>query len=60
MPGQVRIRVRYRKYATPWFDHLFVSQDEMAALLTGTGWVVRQFVDSDAASYIAIIEKGGH
>lgn len=59
MPGQVRIRVRYRKYATPWFDYLFVSQDEMAALTTGTGWVVRQFVDSDAASYIAIIEKGG-
>jgi len=59
MPGQVRIRVRYRQYATPWFNYLFVSQDEMAALLTGTGWVVNQFVDSETGSYIAVIEKGG-
>jgi len=55
----VRIRVRYRQYATPWFNYLFVSQDEMAALLTGTGWMVNQFVDSETGSYIAVIEKGG-
>lgn len=59
MPGQVRIRVRYRNYATPWFDYLFVSRDEMAALLMGTGWIVNQVMDSGTASYIAIIEKGG-
>jgi hypothetical protein len=25
MPGQARIRVRYKKYVTPWFDLLMVS-----------------------------------
>jgi SAM-dependent methyltransferase len=29
LPGQARIRVRYKKYATPWFDHLMVSADEL-------------------------------
>jgi SAM-dependent methyltransferase len=59
LPGQVRIRARYRKYATPWFDYLFVSQEELAALLVGTGWIINRVVGSDTASYIAIIEKGG-
>ena len=57
MAGQLRIRVRYRKYATTWFDYLLVSQDEMRAILDGTDWTVARFVDSDAAPYIAILEK---
>ncbi len=57
-PGQVRIRVRYRKYVNPWFDYLFVSKKEMEQLLEGTGWTVTRFLDSEGAVYIAIIEKG--
>jgi SAM-dependent methyltransferase len=55
--GQVRIRVRYRKYVNPWFDYWFVSKDEMERLLEGTGWIVRHYLDSDDARYVAIIEK---
>ena len=29
MSGQLRIRMRYQKYATPWFDYLLVSTEEM-------------------------------
>jgi SAM-dependent methyltransferase len=57
LPGQIRMRVRYKRYATPWFDYLMVCQAEMKALLAGTGWVVCHFIDSGAATYIAIIEK---
>ena len=57
MGGQVRIRVRFEKYATPWFDYLFVSKEEMEEILKGTGWKVKQFIDSGNALYIAIIEK---
>ena len=32
MPGGLRIRVRYHAYATPWFDYLIVSPDEMQAI----------------------------
>ena len=29
MPGQVKIRIRYRSLATPWFDYLLASKKEM-------------------------------
>ena len=45
MPGQLRIRVRYKKYVTPWFDYLVVSKQE--TILKGTGWTVKRFLDSD-------------
>ncbi len=58
MPGQVSIRIRYRKYATPWFEYLLVSKPEMARILRGTGWKVRRFLESaKSPAYIGIIEK---
>ncbi len=57
MAGQVRIRVRYLKYATPWFDYLFVSRAEMRAILDGTGWKVRHILSSRSPAYVAVIEK---
>jgi len=59
MCGQVRLRVRYKKYATPWFDYVLVSEDEMKHILKGTGWQVKGFLDSDDPMYVAIIEKEG-
>lgn len=56
MGGQVRLRVRYRNYATPWFDYLLVSRDEMRGIMEGTGWRVTHFTDSGAI-YCAVIEK---
>jgi SAM-dependent methyltransferase len=58
MAGQIRLRVRYKTYATPWFDYLFVSQDEMRGLLGDTGWRVERFVDADPGGYIAVICAG--
>lgn len=57
MAGRVRIRVRYHKYVTPWFDYLFVSRNEMARILCGTGWAVRRFVPPHGALYVAVIVK---
>ena len=57
MPGQVRIRVRYGKYRSSWFDYLFVSKDEMQTIFDGTGWRIRRLIDTDDSVYIAIIEK---
>lgn len=58
MPGQVRMRVRHRKYATPWFDYLLASRNEMRKILRDTGWRVRRFI-GPGVQYIAIIEKEG-
>ncbi|OLD35277.1 MAG: hypothetical protein AUI50_02790 [Crenarchaeota archaeon 13_1_40CM_2_52_14] len=57
MAGELRIRVRYKKYATPWFDYLIVSKKEMKQMLVGTGWKVKRFVSSKGPVYVGIIEK---
>lgn len=57
MAGQIRLRVRYKKYVTPWFDYLLVSKEEMENILEGTGWEINRFIDSDSPLYIAIIDK---
>jgi SAM-dependent methyltransferase len=58
MAGQLRIRVRYREYATPWFDYLLVSKREMRDILKGTGWRLKRTLDSSRSpAYIAVIER---
>jgi len=59
MGGQVRIRVRYGKLKSPWFDYLFVSRDELVDIVAGTGWRVDRTIDGSGSSYIAVIEKTG-
>jgi hypothetical protein len=55
--GQVRLRVRYRKYVNPWFDYLFVSRAELEQLLSESGWAVERYLDADGPIYIAVIRK---
>lgn len=58
MPGQVRIRVRYRNYVGRWFDYLLVSPDEMTEIVTGTGWSVSCFIKSNKSPlYIGILRR---
>jgi SAM-dependent methyltransferase len=57
MAGQLRLRIRHRSYATPWFDYLIVSPQELVELLDGTGWHVSRLLDGDAGLYTAVIEK---
>jgi hypothetical protein len=57
MSGQIRIRVRYQTYVTPWFDYLLVSPDEMKELVEGTGWRVAEQYLSKGPVYSAVIER---
>ena len=57
MGGQVRIRVRYQKYKGRWFYFLMVSKEEMAQILSNTGWKVQEFLDRGTSYYTAIIKK---
>ena len=56
MSGQIRIRVRHRDLATPWFDYLMVSRDELRALAAPAGWTLWRTLDSDD-TYVAVLEK---
>jgi SAM-dependent methyltransferase len=57
MSGQLRIRIRYRDAATPWFDYLFLSREELEELLEGTGWRLARTYEDDGRFYVAVIEK---
>jgi hypothetical protein len=58
MPGQARLRVRYRRWVTPWFAWLFVSRAEMRSLLAGTGWHQARIVGTvPAEPYVAVLER---
>lgn len=57
MPGQIRIRIRHRTAATPWFDYLLASPDEMAELAECGGWRVRRFVTGEDSLYVGVLEK---
>ena len=58
MGGQLRLRIRYRQYATPWFDYLFVSKEEMEEILDGTAWHAQHYIYSASTpTYVAILTK---
>jgi 2-polyprenyl-3-methyl-5-hydroxy-6-metoxy-1,4-benzoquinol methylase len=57
MPGQLRLRIRFGKCVGRWFDYLIVSKKEMEDILKGTGWKIKETIDSDNSAYIAAIQK---
>ena len=44
LPGELRIRVRWRALATDWFDYWFLSVSELDAVAGSAGWTL---VDTD-------------
>jgi SAM-dependent methyltransferase len=57
LPGQVRIRVRYKRYVTPWIDLLMVSKDELRQMVDGTGWELDETINDERGLYVAVLEK---
>ena len=61
MPGQLHMRIRFMQYATPWYDYLIVSRNEMKGILAETGWHAKRFINADGyrtnGEYMAIITK---
>ena len=57
MPGQTRMRIRFRTRIGRWLDYLFVSRDEMEAIVHGTGWTISRVIGDGGSSYVAILEK---
>jgi SAM-dependent methyltransferase len=53
--GQVRVRVRYGSYCTPWFDWLLVSRRELQDIVASTPWQIERIVDSEGPAYVAVL-----
>lgn len=58
MAGQIRIRLRYRAVATPWWEYLFMSVEELRGLLSGTRWTLEDIEDSGAMTYAVRMRLG--
>jgi SAM-dependent methyltransferase len=58
MAGELRLRVRHGLYASPWFDYLIVSRDEMRALAESAGWRLARTIDEpERPFYVGVLEK---
>ena len=57
LSGQAKIRVRFEKTVTRWIEWLIVSKEEMDQLISGKGWTISEFIDSEDSGYAAIIKK---
>lgn len=59
LPGQLRLRLRYRDLSTDWFDYLVCSADELADLVAGSRWRLVDVDDADAPGYLATLRLVG-
>ncbi|MEE9442488.1 MAG: methyltransferase domain-containing protein [candidate division Zixibacteria bacterium] len=57
MSGQIKLRVRYLNYRTPWFDYLLVSPKELKDILKDTGWHIKKLLDPIPPIYTMCIGK---
>ena len=58
MGGQMRVKVRYKKFATPWSDYLFASHEELEKMLGPTAWRIETLhQDPTSHQYIAQIVR---
>lgn len=56
MAGQIRMRSRYRQLASPWFDYLLASPEEVGELAEGTGWRVRRLIEGEPL-YVVVLDS---
>ena len=54
LPGQLKLRVRYRAIAGDWFDWLLMSPDELAAIVGRCGWQLEDVTEPDPY-YLAVL-----
>tara|TARA_B100001287_G_scaffold1325_1_gene1013 strand:+ start:24803 stop:25579 length:777 start_codon:yes stop_codon:yes gene_type:complete len=58
MAGQINVRIRYKKYVTPWQDYVFASKDELKKMLLNTNWRIEETLEAPSENqYIAILKQ---
>lgn len=55
LPGRMRMRYRFGRAATSWFDWTYMSPEEFVALLAGSGWAFEGVVERTGGSYACCI-----
>lgn len=59
--GALRIRTRYERRATPWFDYLLVAPEELREVVAPTPWAVAEILEpnrlNETGDYVAELRK---
>jgi len=56
--GELRIRIRYKIWASPWFGLLLVSPEQLDVLLDGTGWHLHDSIPAETGPVrVAVLGK---
>ena len=62
LPDALRIRVRFKRHTSPWFDYLMVSPDEMRVVVDPTPWYVAEIIEPNeletSGQYYTVLQKG--
>lgn len=53
MAGELRLRIRFRRWAGDWFDYLFASPEELDSVAAGGGWRLAEVVEDEGYVYLA-------
>ncbi|MGM5484331.1 MAG: class I SAM-dependent methyltransferase, partial [Nanobdellota archaeon] len=56
-PGQLRLRIRYRKFIGEWMDFLMLSKEELREIVDKSKWRIIEFFD-DGSRYVVVLGKG--
>lgn len=59
-PHLVRLRVRFDRYATDWFEYLMPSPDDLAEILEPTAWTIdeiQRMSAPSAGSYVVTLRR---
>lgn len=57
LPGQLKIRLRYRKKISDWFDFMLVSPKEMHQIFDKTGWELVKIIKKNNEDFVGVFKK---
>jgi SAM-dependent methyltransferase len=55
--GDHRFRVRWQRFASPWFRYVMASPAELERLVAGMGWQVVRVLDDGSPRFVAVLER---
>ncbi len=62
LPGQLRLRIRHERTATPWWDYLLCTPEELEEVIAPTAWTLDSVLPrpSPSPQWLATLQLGTH
>ena len=62
LPGQLRLHIRHERTATPWWDYLLCTPEELEEVIAPTAWTLDGVLQrpSPSPQWLATLQFGAH